>query len=252
MTRRSTTWALAIALGVGVHARAEMVTLSPSEDTFAWAADPDGTYGDAGALNVSGAAAVNGNGVAQGAMDTWLKFDAAAAVASFDAAYGAGNWALASAKLSLREVPAPNNEIFNRGIGQFEVRWIASDDWSIGPGGPGVPGTATGNQIGYSYGLSLLNGAADASLGIFSNAGTNAVQAFGLAALPDLNADVQAGGDISLYLTAVSPTIGFTFNSGDTGNAPQLMLEAVLIPEPSMVGPLLVAAVLLMSRKKAR
>lgn len=231
-------------------ASAELVTLNPVEDTFSIATFPDSTFGASGALNVSGPAAVNGVGEAQGKTDTWLKFNTAAAVAQFDVTFGAGNWVLSSATLSLREVAQPNNPIFNRGVGQFEVLWIASDNWSAGPGGPGAPGTATGNQIGYSYGLSILNGAADATLGTFSNAGTNTQQAFGLGLAPAFTGDVAAGGALTLYLTSVSPTVGFTFNSGDTSNAPQLRLEAVLIPEPATLGPACVAAALWVRRRR--
>jgi len=49
--------------------------------------------------------------------------------------------------------------------------------------------------------------------------------------------DARAGGEVSLYLTAVSPDIGFTFNSRDFGNTnaqPFLELRAVANPRATI------------------
>lgn len=232
-------------------ARAALVTLIPNQDTFAWAADPDSTYGAAGALSVAGDTAVNGDNEPQGIFDTWLKFNAASAVSQFDAMFGAGNWTLLSARLSLQEVAAPNNPIFNRGIGQFDITWIANDDWSEGPGSPGDAEPATGNQIGYNYGLSILNSANDELLGIHQNAGTSTRQNFGLALSGGFRTDLLAAGVVSLYLSAVESGVGFTFNSSTTPvqNRPQLILEAV--PEPG-TALLLGTSLFLLRRRRYR
>lgn len=239
----------AIAAAVVVPAQASGIALAPTQDTFGRAAEPGLTYGGAGGLSVSGPAAVNAAGEANGVFATWLMFDAAAAAAQFDAEFGAGNWSLASATLTVNEVGAPNNPIFNRGVGAFEVRYLADDDWAEGTGSANSPGTATGNQIGYGYGISLL-GNDDESLGTFTNLGTTGLRSLGLATTAGFGDDVLSGGLVSLYFTHVDDAVGFTFNSQSTPFPPQLELEAIAIPAPPVAAMALVG--MIVGRRRRR
>lgn len=228
----------------------ETLSLGPVEDTFSRAALPDATYGTGGALHVSGATATNEGGMAQGLADSWMRFDTAATVASFDAIFGAGNWTLESAVLSVRENSTPTSSVFTRGVGDFSVAWIANDNWSQGTGASSSPGTATGNEIGWTHGQSLLSGS-DRGLGVFQNAGNNTRQNFSLSLDGDFVADLLAGGSTTLRLASASDGIGFTFNSSNNGNPnnrPQLILTAV--PEPASAVLLLGLAVPMLYRRR--
>ena len=108
-------------------------------DAFVRSADATHNYGGAGALSVSGTIATNASGVQQGAFDSFMRFDISGTVAQFNANLGVGGWTISSAKLLLTETAAPAQVIFNRGIGQFEVRWIANDSWTEGTGNPAAP-----------------------------------------------------------------------------------------------------------------
>jgi hypothetical protein len=241
----------ALVLATACSAQASSFTLTPDEGTFAMAALPESTFGSAGGMNVSGATATNGNGQAQGITDSWLKFDSTAAVNNFDAEFGANNWFLVAATLSLNEVAAPTNPLFNRGVGEFNVNWVANDDWSEGTGTPGGPGTASGNQIGYTYSLTLLNPAVDEFLGTHQNAGANGRQYFTLLLPGGFTADIMSSADVTLYLTANEDQIGFTFNSDNHSNSPYLVLEAQMIPEPGTLVLLGLAAGTLLRRRRA-
>lgn len=219
----------------------ELITLMPVEDTFSREQLPTGTYGTAGAMHVSGATATNPLDQIQGRADSWMKFDLSAAVAQFDSAFGVGNWTLDAVTLSIQESATPTSNLFTRGTGDFSVTWIVNDNWSQGTGSPSGAGTASGNELSWNYGQSIISGA-DRDLGIFQNAGTNSRQEFLLALQNDFVADLTAGGLMTLRLAPESGDIGFTFNSSNNGssaNRPQLIVSA--IPEPATSALLLLA-----------
>ena len=218
--------------GAACIAAPYVAELTPSADTFVRSFDPAGNYGKGGGLSVSGAAAVSGAGEQMGVLDTFLRFDLAQFVADADARFGGQPWTVFEATLTLAEQAAPTHPFFNRGVGAFEVRWIAADGWREGTGNPNQPKT---DGIAYQDELSVLDLGTDLSLGQFRNAGEDAELTFKLL-LPDLVvADVLSGGDVSLFLTAADPTVGFTFNSRDIKaprQPPRLTLTAN-IPEPA-------------------
>jgi hypothetical protein len=127
---------------------------------------------------------------------------------------------------------APDNAIFNRGVGAFEARWQAIDGWLEGTGTPKTPASdgVTWNELG-----ELVNSNLDVSLGVFTNAGVNGAIALPLALVDEFVADVREGEEVSLHLIAASPEIGFSFNSRDFGNTnaqPRLELTALPNPRP--------------------
>jgi len=123
-----------IAVGVLLFAEAHTLAqttnifLNPEADAFVREAAPTNNYGRAGSLSVSGTAVTNGFGVIGGRADSLARFRLADAVAALDAAFGNHEWFIACAALHLYEMGAPNNALFSRGVGSFEVRWLASGD----------------------------------------------------------------------------------------------------------------------------
>lgn len=198
---------------------------TPVADTFVRSAAPTQNFGSMGALSVSGTIATNAAGVQQGAFDSFLRFDISTAATTFNTSFGVGNWTITSANLKLTEVGAPANSIFNRGVGSFEVQWIANDSWSES----GIVWTNTPGVLS----------AGQASLGTFSNAGADGLRTFSLGLPSSVLNDLLAGGLVGLYMTATSnSTVGFTFNSRNFGTSSawrSLELTAAAIPEPSTI-----------------
>jgi len=229
-------WGMGLSV-MGQVAASGQVTLSTNSvaDAFVRSADPTHNYGGAGALSVSGTIATNANGVQEGALDSFIRFDISSMVSQFNATYGVGDWTISSARLLLTETAAPAQAIFNRGVGQFEVRWIANDSWVEGTGNPNTPNTS---GIVYNDEPTILSNV-DTTLGFFTNGGTNGLDIFPLSTPAALLGDMTGGGPVSFYLTATpNSTVGFTFNSHEFGTASQrpfLQLTAVAIPEPSSV-----------------
>ena len=185
-----------------------------------------------------------------------MRFDASALVAAMDAQFGGQPWAVTGATLALTEQGAPNNSIFNRGVGQFDVRWIAADAWAEGTG---TPKGATTDGVCFSDEVALLDPASDLSLGIFTNAGADGEQTFELSLPAAFLGDIVAGGDLSLFLTAASDAVGFTFNAKDipVPRLPPLLAitadvtGADQIPEPSSMA-LLAVGVCALARGRRR
>src|SRR5207247_9812805 len=114
-------------------------SVAPGADAFVRSLAPSSNYGGAGALSVSGSAAVNGSGDQNGLFDALMRFSMSNVVVSMDGLLGGQDWIVTEARLVLTEVGAPDNAIFNRGVGAFEVRWVASDAWVEGTGKPMAP-----------------------------------------------------------------------------------------------------------------
>lgn len=213
-------------------AQTATVSVVPDADSFIRALAPASNYGAAGALSVSGSAAVNGSGDSQGLADTLMRFPMSNVVAMLDSALGGHDWVVTEVRLVLSELASPDNAIFNRGVGSFEVRWIATDAWTEGTGKPLAPTT---DGVAWQDLSLILNSNLDLSLGVFTNSGTDAQVSFSLALATRLLEDVRLGGEVGLYLTAQSPGIGFTFNSrsfGNTNAQPNLMVTAAANPRP--------------------
>ena len=220
---------LAIIVVRGVTSAA-VFTNSASADAFVRAAAAASNYGGAGALSVSGTNAANGSGTANGAFDSFIRFNTAAMVASFNSLFGSNNWGISGARLRVTELAAPANALFNRGTGSFGIRWIANDRWAEGAGTPNAPTTG---GITYNDEPGLLDAGTDASLGAFTNRGVDATQSFALALPPVFVNDLGAGGEVGLYLTALDSGVGFTFDSRSFGTVsarPFLEVSAVARP----------------------
>ncbi len=211
-------------------AQTSVVSVPPDADAFVWSISPTDNYGAAGALSVSGSAAVNGSGQQNGLFDTLMRFPLSNVVASLNGTLGPGNWSVIRCRLIVNETATPDNAIFGRGVGAFRVLLLASNNWLEGTGRPIAPTTdgVTWNDLG-----ALVNSNVDCSLGIFTNAGVDGQISFELALAAPFLADIGQGGLLSLHLTAVDPGIGFTFNSRNFGNTnaqPMLEVMAGIMP----------------------
>jgi len=223
---------VAVFLALAASAHAAWFTNSFSADAFVRASAPTLNYGGAGALSVSGTNAVNGLGATNGAFDSFFRVNSAAMVSNFDSTFGTNNWVINGARLHVTELGAPANTVFNRGVGAFEIRWIANDMWVEGTGTPNAP---TMDGIDYITELTLLNSSTDLSLGTFTNAGVDGALSFWLTLPPPFVSDLAAGGEVGYYLTAMDPGIGFTFDSRSFQVASgRPALEVSAIPKPGI------------------
>ena len=227
---------LLIALSFPRGALAQVTNVMvPSADTFVRLQAPAANYGGAGAISVSGSAAVNGVGQTNGLFDSLLRFPASNLVASVDASLGTHDWLVTRATLRFFEVGAPGNSLFNRGVGAFEIRWAGSDGWVEGTGTPGAPTT---DGVTYNDLPALLVSGGSVSLGYFTNNGFDGSIACNLGLTQPLVDDLRSGGLVSFYLTAASSTVGFTADSRSFATAsarPSLEITAVPRPAPPLL-----------------
>lgn len=231
-------WAVAVvvvALQITCYAVPLEQAVNSSADAFVRSMAPGENYGAAGGLAVSGSSAVNGQGQQMGLLDSFIRFDTSSLVSTLDTYFGTHDWYITKAVLTLTEQGQPNNPIFNRGVSLFEVRWIASDAWGEGTGTPQKPTT---DGVVYNDEPSILNPLVDASLGLFANQGANGPVTSQLSLAPSFAEDIRSGGLVSLFLTAGSDSIGFTFNALKVAPAPQLVITAE-VPEPATIALLL-------------
>lgn len=218
-------------------ASAALVTLNPTQDAFVMAANSSSNYGGAGALGISGFAVLP-----NGEFDSLLQFNLAAAKASFDTTFGAGQWAINSITLQLTAAP-PNNSLFNgfgagpggtnvNAAGQFSVKWMQNDSWTEGNGTPAASSTTGG--ITYSTLPSFLSGA-DQVLGTFAfGGGTSGNTTVSLSLASSFVADAAAGNAVSLLMLPADTSVEMLVNSRSVGTAasrPLLSVSASAVPE---------------------
>ena len=202
---------------------------NPTADAFV-TTGPSGNlsgnnYGGAGSVSLSAP------GLPQGELESVLRFDLSGALASFDAAFGAGQWSVQSVTLQLTATSA-NNAIFNTpAAGQFAVSWLQNDSWTEGTGTPAAPGAS---GITFTSLQSTYVGAGDQSLGTFSfNGATSGAFNYALGLSPGLLADVLSGSNPSLRLLAADSTVSGVFYSRSFGTAASRpLLTVVAVPEP--------------------
>ena len=195
--------------------------------------DPSGNYGCAGALAVSGSIATNVQGQQEGLLDSFMRFDASGVISNLNSNLGVGRWVIVSATLNLFEQGAPNNTIFNRGVGPFEVRWIATNSWAEGTGNPKA---TTTNGVGWNDEPNMLNSNLDESLGTFVNGGTDGVVKVSLGMSAGFVNELSTVGLVSFYFTAATNSpVGFTFHSHNFVDSTQWpFLEITAIPMPQI------------------
>jgi len=213
-----------------LEAQAATAFAVPDNDSFVRSAAPTSNYGIAGALSVSGASATNDVGQQNGLFDSLMRFPLTNVIAFLDDSFGEQDWVVTKVRLILNESANPDNSLFNRGSGAFEVFWLSSNNWIEGTGKPNMPTT---DGVAWQDLPNILNSNLDTSLGVFTNAGVDGLEFFTLALTDKFISDIRGGGEVALRLTAASPQIGFTFNSRNFGNTnAQPMLEVTASANP--------------------
>jgi hypothetical protein len=225
---------------------AATVTMNPVADTFVSSASPGNNYGAAGALDVASAA------LPKGEFQSLLKFDLAAAKASFDAQFGAGQWQVQSVTLQCTATN-PNNPIFNTpAAGQFAASWMQNDSWLEGTGTPNLP---TSDGVTFST-LPTFLSPSDQALGTFTfPGGTSGNNTYTLGLASSFVADIAAGNNASIRLLAADSAVSYCIDSRNFTQAalrPLLSVEAVAIPEPAGACLFIAAAVGIACRRKVR
>ena len=205
-------------------------TVQPVADAFVTSGGSlsSSNFGGAGSL------AIAAPGLPQGEFQSALRFDLSATRNSLNAQFGVGQWMIQSVTLQLTSSPH-NNAIFNDvAAGQFGVSLMQNNSWVEGTGTGGIPSS---DGISFSSLQSTyINGAVDEALGTFSfPGGTSGQNSYALTLSPGLLSDITSGGNLSLRLFAADNTVSylFTSRSGSSSARPDIVAQAVAVPEPS-------------------
>jgi hypothetical protein len=208
------------------------VTVQPFADAFV-------TPGATGSLSVSnfgaaGSLAIAASGLPHGEFQSVLQFDLSGAQNSFNSQFGVGQWAIQSVTLQLTSSPH-NNAIFNNiAAGQFNVSLMQNNSWVEGTGTGGIPSS---DGISYSSLLgTYVNNATDQALGTFSFPGGSSGQnSYALSLSAGLVTDVTSGNDLSLRLFAADSSVSYlmTSRTGTASDRPDILVQAVAVPEPN-------------------
>ena len=228
-------WAACVVVFLAVgFCRAATVSVQPISDAFV-------TPGGSGSLSSSnfgaaGSLAIGASGLPQGEFQSVLQFDLSAAQSSFNAQFGVGQWAIQSVTLQLTSSPH-NNAIFNDiAAGQFNVSLMQNNSWVEGTGTGGIP-TSDGISFSSLQGT-YINNASDQALGAFSFPGGSSGQnSYVLSLSSGLVGDITSGSDLSLRLFAGDSAVSylFTSRSGTSSARPDILVQAMAVPEPSTV-----------------
>ena len=158
-----------------------------------------------------------------------MQFNLSAARNSFDTQFGIGQWSIQSVTLQLTAT-APNNAIFNTSsAGQFSASWLQNDSWTEGTGTPQSPTT-----IGITFStLNSFLSAGDEALGTFSfNGATSGNTTNTLGLTSSFLADLLAGNEVSLRLSAADSTVSYLFDSRSfSTSSSRPLLTITAIPE---------------------
>jgi hypothetical protein len=207
-------------------------TASFSTQPFADAFVTSGGSLSSSNFGAAGSLAIAAPGLSQGEFQSVLKFDLSAAQSSFNSQFGVGQWTIQSVALQLTSSPH-NNAIFNDiAAGQFNVSLMQNNSWVEGTGTGGIPSSdgISFNSLQGTY----INSAVDEALGTFSFLGGSSGQnGYALTLSSGLMNDITSGGDLSLRLFATDTTSYlFTSRSGGSSARPDILVQAVAVPEP--------------------
>lgn len=218
----------------------------------------DGTSWTGGAVGVQGSQSTKVGGGSPLAADVTFKFDTTSTVSNLNATYGAGNWAIGGARLVQQVTYYANNNRFGSGAGTFNIYWAGNDNWTQGTNNPAYATTESA-LAAWSPSETLLDSASYAwvsnpvspTSGSWVTDKNGPTLSFDLSLANAFVTDAQAGGPVSLYLMATSPTMGMCIFTGGGNSLPTLSLDIVAVPEPATVA-LLLSGLAVLSRRKNR
>jgi hypothetical protein len=204
-----------------------------------------------GSVGVQGSTSLNSYGWSSPAANVTFGFLVGSTVDSLNAAYGAGNWTISNVTLTFQYTLYANNFRFNAGAGTFATYWVANDSWFQGTSDP-LYTTDAATLLTWSGSQSLLastyySWSTASYTGTYSDLGTSAWQtdksgdkqgtltvslALTSALLNDIiNASAASNDKVSLYLMALSDTLGLTIFTGGSdaagGIRPTLSFDVV-------------------------
>ena len=194
-------------------------------DTFVSSGQPTANFGAFGAMEIAVPTASQPR-----TEMSLMMFDASAMQASFNAEYGAGNWAVTGVALRLFSNfsvagQQPNNGSFNRiAAGGFEFDLLGNNNWDE-------------SSITWNTMSTILPGANNNSLtplGTFNWAAAGASSStWSLSAVQPLIDEIEAGGEVTILGQPTSgSTVGYLFNTLN-GNAGYLDVTVAPVPEPA-------------------
>ncbi len=207
----------------------ETIAVTAFRDAFVREEDPSSNFGGGGLLCAAGEDSVNGVGQPRGRFDSVIVFDLSSAVASFDSSFGAQQWVITDVVFQVAQVVAPDNPLFPRGIGSFQVLWLSEDTWTEGTGTPNAPTQGVGDEMTWQFLQTLLATATESPLGTFQNEGETGLHQYALSFEPNFMTDIASGAMVSLHVVPQSADLGYTFHSRNFGvpeERPQLLVTA--------------------------
>jgi hypothetical protein len=185
-------------------------------------------FGAAGTLVVAPASSASGE------FQSVIKFNLAAGVAQFNAAYGSNNWSITGVTLDLASNYGvagvqPNNPIFPViGGGQFVIEWLSDDDWPEGTGTPNLPTT---DGVCYNSLPTLLAQPCEVlCTNTYVPPGNNVPVLWPLPLSTNLFADICGGGDVTFRFYAADNQVGYLFNSYKYGRGNEPLIQVVATP----------------------
>lgn len=222
--------------GAGTTA-SDMVFETYGPDGWGWAGGAGGVQGDQAITNTGGYSI---------AANEVFRFNVGSIVDGLDSNYGAGNWTVDNLSLSFNSsYNQQNNSRFGRGSGDFDIYWVANDNWAQSRGtvddrqlNPIYAGDAA-SLLSWSGSQALLNSE------YFDCSGTGYVHlSYSLdeASLfvdDILFASASSNPDLTLYLMGMSDTLGMIIFTGGQGQTlPTLTFDVVdtaAVPIPGAV-----------------
>ena len=220
--------------GTGTSASDMIYNQYTSSDGWGWAGGAGGVQGDS--------ATTNTGGYSTPANETF-GFNVGSVVDSLNATYGAGNWTIANPTLAFASsYSKQNNSRFGLGSGNFDIYWIANDNWAQSKGTPADrqlnPVYATSEpELSAWAGSDSLLGAESFTV---PQGGSGYVNlSYSLASNAPFVSDIltaSAGSDpnASLYLMSTSDPLGMIiFTGGQSQPLPTLSFDVVAVPEPA-------------------
>ncbi len=216
----------------------------------------DGTSWSGGAVGVQGSDTTGLLSTPPVASNVTFKFSVGSFIDSINSTYGLKNWAISNIQLTFQYTLYANNSRFGGGAGDFDVYWVGNDSWVQGTSTP-VYAESESALSSWSTQTSLVaseyyDWSTPSYQGTATDKGTSvwvtdksgirqSTKSYSLDSTEALLTDITTASltndpNISLYLMAMSDTVGICIFTGGASVLPTLTFDVVSIPEPGSVG----------------